>query len=106
MNELISQVNIIAVVIVAVAVFFVARLTAGKKEGNGFLSNVFQSNREFDTTVGLVGMFFILFTMMICFQDNLKEEVPMIFLMAFYALRDIVTGKPKENGNVNKGQNA
>ena len=87
---------------IAVILFAITRLTKPREDtGNSVLSQVFANNQEFDTTIGMIGMFLVLFVMLVYFGDDLKDDIPLVFLMAFQALRDIVTGK-KGNGTTEK----
>ena len=99
MEFLTQNTNWIILGIAAVAFFAIGRFSRNDNK-EGVLSKIFENNKEFDTTIGLVGMFLVLFTMLAFFGDDLTDDIPMVFLMAFYALRDIVTGK-KGNGHDN-----
>lgn len=97
--EMFQDINWVIVFVFVILAFFVARLTAGKRQGEGLFSKVFQSNRDLDTSLGLIGMFGIIFVMLMAFHDDVKDQAGLVFLMAFYALRDLIIGKPKENNN-------
>ena len=57
--------------------------------GESFLSKLFSSNRDLDTTLSIVGIFAIVFTMALCFHDDVSDKAGMILISALATMREI-----------------
>ena len=80
-------------------------------EKESWLSNVFQTNKDLDTTLGLIGINLIVIFMLISFHDDLAEDssaLIAIFMGAFNLYQTIVHGKAMReihnNNNVKDGK--
>ena len=62
---------------------------ANKTRVNHFLSKLFSSNRDLDTTLSIVGIFAIVFTMALCFHDDVSDKAGMILISALATMREI-----------------
>ena len=87
------------IVILSIGVFLGNRISKKSTAGDSFLARVFQSNRDLDTTVGLIGINLIIIMMLISFHNAVKSDIGMIFLAAFNLYQSIVLGKSRENGS-------
>ena len=76
-----------------------------KSTGEGVLAKLFTSNREFDTTLGIILSAWLVFMMIHHFQDDLKAEAGYIILAAVNGLMGILGYKKgvsdAQNGNGN-----
>ena len=76
-----------------------------KSTGDGLLSKLFTSNREFDTTLGMILTSVLIFFKIHHFQDDLKAEAGYIILAAVNGLMGILGYKKgvsdAQNGNGN-----
>ena len=83
----------------AQVIFLVVGLSVGavvmhiigrKSTGEGLLSKLFTSNREFDTTVGLIVTSALIFFMIHHFEDDLASEAGYIILAAVNGLMGLL----------------
>ena len=76
-------------------------------EKESWLSKVFQTNKDLDTTLGLIGINLIVIFMLVSFHDDLADDssaLIAIFMGAFNLYQTIVHGKAmREIHNNNNG---
>ena len=79
----------VGVSLTLVAVMFFKR----KSSGDGFFSKVFQSNKDFDSTLDRITLSVIILTLILCFQDGVQSHFDMIFTGFFMVYKDVVHNK-------------
>ena len=96
--EQIAQVNALVWILGAGICLTIGNILGkrSKKEGSGFLEQVFTNNKELDTTIRYVGILLLAFTMVVFFSDDIKSEAGIIIVSLFNC---ILAGNGNGNGN-------
>lgn len=90
MNITITTAHLIYLVVGLLVGAVVMWLIGRRSTGEGLLSKIFTSNREFDTTLGLVVSAILIFTMIHVFGDDLESEAGYIILAAVNGMMGIL----------------
>ena len=85
--------NLIAFGVGAALTLTAVILFRRKSSGEGFLSKVFQSNHDFDSTLDRITLSVIIITLILCFQDGVSSHFDMIFTGFFMVYKDVVHNK-------------
>lgn len=86
--------NIVIYIVIFAGGFLAHKFIFGNREGTGW------TNREFDSTITLVGLFVLVAIMINLFQDDLKEDASlvMISLLGYVGLA-VKDAFPSQGGN-------
>ncbi len=108
-----TTIQIVITAIVLLGVGAILRSLIGRKSGEGFLSRIFQTNKDFDSTLDRVSITTIVLFMLISFHDDFTDptkaaQITIIFLALINLYQTMVTGKTvrdMQNGHSNgKGE--
>ena len=102
MSLTITTAQVIFLVVGLAAGAVVMHLIGRKSTGEGLLSKLFTSNREFDTTLGMILTTVLIFFMIHHFHDDLKAEAGYIILAAVNGLMTVL-GYKKGASDVRNG---
>ena len=91
--------NIVIYILIFAGGFLAHKFIFGKREGQ---SSTGWTNREFDSTLTLAGLFFLVGMMLYLFGDSLKEDASlvMISLLGYVGLA-VKDAFPSNGGNKN-----
>lgn len=86
--------NIVIYILIFAGGFFAHKLIFGNRDGTGW------TNREFDSTITLIGLFLLVGMMIVLFQEDLKEDASlvMISLLGYVGLA-VKDAFPQQGGN-------